>query len=76
MSDLCFEDDAEARCEAETQAALQQCPTSIHALQTLASFRLCQQRRKEARAAMKRAVQALSVCDDEQMPAVRCARRR
>lgn len=68
MSDLCFETDAETQCDSAIAAALNACPTSISAYQTLANIRLCQNNKKEAGRAMKKVVQLLSRCTDETMP--------
>lgn len=49
MSDCCFEEDAEQKCEEFAKAALDSDPTNPEAYQTLASLRLSQQRPDEAR---------------------------
>lgn len=49
MSDLCFEDDAEARCDKYLTRALQVYPGHPQALQCMASFRLSQNRPDDAK---------------------------
>ncbi|KAF8529900.1 hypothetical protein JB92DRAFT_2782757 [Gautieria morchelliformis] len=55
MSDLCFEDEAETKCENLATLALQTDPTSCEALQTLASVRMSQKRPEEAQQYAERA---------------------
>ena len=58
MTDLSWEDDAEARCESLiTQAMAVEDETSSEVLQTLASVRLSQQRTGDAQAALKRSLE-------------------
>lgn len=56
MTDLSWEEDAEARCEALITEATMVCPHSAEALQTLANVRISQSRIEEARAALKRSL--------------------
>ncbi|OQO04853.1 hypothetical protein B0A48_07870 [Cryoendolithus antarcticus] len=57
MTDLSWEDDAEARCESlVTQAMTVEDETSPEILQTLASVRLSQERKEDAQAALKRSM--------------------
>ena len=57
MTDLSWEDDAEARCEnLITEAVAVEDETSPEVLQTLASVRLSQQRKEDAQAALKRSI--------------------
>lgn len=66
MTDLSWEDDAEARCEnLVTEAMAVEDETSPEVLQTLASVRLSQQREEDAQAALKRSIQIWSDLDPE-----------
>lgn len=57
MTDLSWEDDAEARCESlVTEAMTVEDETSPEVLQTLASVRLSQERKDDAQAALKRSI--------------------
>jgi predicted Zn-dependent protease len=57
MTDLSWEDDAEARCESlVTEAMAVEDETSPEVLQTLASVRLSQERKADAQAALKRSL--------------------
>ena len=57
MTDLSWEDDAEARCEnLITEAVAVEDETSPEVLQTLASVRLSQQKKEDAQAALKRSI--------------------
>ena len=57
MTDLSWEDDAEARCEnLITEAMTVEDETSPEVLQTLASVRLSQERKEDAQAALKRSI--------------------
>ncbi|RMZ80415.1 hypothetical protein DV737_g2968, partial [Chaetothyriales sp. CBS 132003] len=58
MTDLSWEEDAEARCEAYVTEAIAICPERLGAgtLQTLASIRISQQRTEDAREALRRSV--------------------
>lgn len=59
MTDLSWEEDAEARCEALiTQAMAVEDETSPEVLQTLASIRLSQQRVEDAQSALSRSLNA------------------
>ena len=70
MTDLSWEEDAEARCEnLVTQAMTIEDETSPEVLQTLASVRLSQDRREEARSALKRSLDTWKDLDPED-PAV------
>lgn len=70
MTDLSWEDDAEARCEnLITQALTVEEETSPEILQTLASVRLSQERKEDAQSALKRSIATWSVLDPED-PAV------
>ncbi|KAF8514554.1 hypothetical protein BU17DRAFT_52517 [Hysterangium stoloniferum] len=55
MSDLCFEDEAEATCDKLATLALEIDPTSPEALQTLASIRMSQKRTDDAQQCAERA---------------------
>ncbi|KAK4634626.1 putative assembly chaperone of rpl4 [Fulvia fulva] len=58
MTDLSWEDDAEARCESlVTQAMTVEDETSPEVLQTLASVRLSQERKEDAQSALKRSLE-------------------
>ncbi|OAX84133.1 hypothetical protein ACJ72_01499 [Emergomyces africanus] len=57
MTDLSWEDDAEARCEALVTEALLVAPDSPECLQTLASVRISQLRLDDARAALSRSLE-------------------
>ncbi|KAK5164818.1 uncharacterized protein LTR77_009482 [Saxophila tyrrhenica] len=66
MTDLSWEDDAEARCEnLITEAVSIEDETSPEVLQTLASVRLSQERTPDAQAALKRSIDAWSGLDPE-----------
>jgi tetratricopeptide (TPR) repeat protein len=56
MTDLSWEEDAEARCEAAVTEALLVAPNSPSPLQTLASVRISQERAEDARAALTRSM--------------------
>lgn len=56
MTDLSWEEDAEARCEAAVTEALLFTPDSPEPLQTLASIRISQLRGEDARAALTRSI--------------------
>ncbi|KAK0257908.1 hypothetical protein B0A54_06967 [Friedmanniomyces endolithicus] len=59
MTDLSWEEDAEARCDAlVTEAMAVEDETSAEVLQTLASVRLSQERQEDARAALTRSLQS------------------
>jgi predicted Zn-dependent protease len=66
MTDLSWEEDAEARCETLiTQAMSVEDETSPEVLQTLASVRLSQERKKDAQAALTRSIQIWKDADPE-----------
>lgn len=66
MTDLSWEHDAEARCETLiTEAMTVEDETSPEVLQTLASVRLSQQRKEDARSALQRSLQTWSDLDPE-----------
>ena len=66
MTDLSWEDDAEARCEnLITEAISVEDESSPEVLQTLASVRLSQERTEDAQAALKRSLEAWSELDPE-----------
>lgn len=70
MTDLSWEEDAEARCEAAVTEAMMVAPESPEPLQTLASVRISQTRLDDAKAALKRSMelwQDLEV-DDPKIP--------
>lgn len=70
MTDLSWEDDAEARCETlVTQAMTVEDETSPEVLQTLASVRLSQERKEDAQSALARSIQTWKDLDPED-PAV------
>ena len=56
MTDLSWEEDAEARCEAAVTEALLAAPESPEPLQTLASIRLSQVRTEDAKSALTRSM--------------------
>ena len=59
MTDLSWEDDAEARCEnLITEALTVEDETSPEVLQTLASVRLSQERKEDAQAALTRSIES------------------
>ncbi len=53
MTDLCFEDGAEGKCEEHVGAALAVDPESLDAMQVLASLRLSQSRPADAAVIME-----------------------
>ncbi|EEQ90459.2 hypothetical protein RJZ56_006815 [Blastomyces dermatitidis] len=57
MTDLSWEEDAEARCESLVTEALLVAPDSPECLQTLASVRISQLRHDDARAALSRSLE-------------------
>jgi len=59
MTDECYAPEAEGECERCLIAALELDPSSVEALQALASFRLSQQRPAEALVVLKQAREAL-----------------
>ena len=63
MTDLCDEDEAEARCEAAVAAAVAVGPRDPEALQALANLRVTQGRHAEAGAAMATAVDTMHSAD-------------
>lgn len=66
MTDLSWEDDAEARCEnLITQAMAAEDETSPEILQTLASVRLSQEKKEDAQAALKRSMGVWKGLDPE-----------
>jgi len=66
MTDLSWEDDAEARCEnLITQAMAAEDETSPETLQTLASVRLSQEKKEDAQAALTRSMSAWKDLDPE-----------
>lgn len=70
MTDLSWEEDAEARCESlVTEAMTVEDETSPEVLQTLASVRLSQTRLEDAQSAMKRSLETWNDLDPED-PAV------
>lgn len=70
MTDLSWEDDAEARCESLiTEALTVEDETSPEVLQTLASVRLSQERKEDAQAALKRSIEGWTDLEPED-PAV------
>ena len=68
MTDLSWEEDAEARCEnLITQAMTVEDETSPEVLQTLASVRLSQQRKDDAQAALKRSIETWEGLEPEDL---------
>ena len=68
MTDLSWEEDAEARCEnliTEALAAEEGDETSPEVLQTLASVRLSQERKEDAQAALRRSLETWTNLDPE-----------
>jgi tetratricopeptide (TPR) repeat protein len=66
MTDLSWEDDAEARCEnLITQAMAAEDETSPETLQTLASVRLSQEKKEDAQAALQRSMNVWKDLDPE-----------
>ncbi|KAF1930821.1 TPR domain-containing protein [Didymella exigua CBS 183.55] len=57
MTDLSWEADAEARCEAAVTEALMAAPNNAEPLQTLANIRISQLRKDDAQAALKRSIE-------------------
>lgn len=57
LTDLCYDDGAEASCEAAVQEALRQDSTNLEIYQTLASLRISQCRGQEASELMQRVAQ-------------------
>ncbi|KAF2463148.1 uncharacterized protein BDR25DRAFT_246320 [Lindgomyces ingoldianus] len=70
MTDLSWEEDAEARCEAAVTEALLVAPSSPEPLQTLASIRISQLRIDDAKAALTRSMELWKELDpdDPQVP--------
>lgn len=70
MTDLSWEEDAEARCEAAVTEALMAAPNNAEPLQTLANIRLSQSRKEDAQAALKRSMELWAdlEADDPKMP--------
>lgn len=70
MTDLSWEEDAEARCEASVTEALMAAPNNAEPLQTLANIRLSQSRKEDAQAALKRSMELWAdlESDDPKMP--------
>lgn len=70
MTDLSWEDDAEAQCEAAITEALLFAPSNPEPLQTLASIRISQMRHEDARAALTRSMELWKDLDpdDEAVP--------
>mmetsp|Transcript_6911 Transcript_6911/g.22193 ORF Transcript_6911/g.22193 Transcript_6911/m.22193 type:complete len:200 (-) Transcript_6911:532-1131(-) len=64
MTDLCYEADAEARCEAAVTSALSIAPDSAEVLSTLASLRISQSRPQDAAVALQQAVAAWAAKPD------------
>ncbi|KAF2866705.1 TPR domain-containing protein [Massariosphaeria phaeospora] len=56
MTDLSWEEDAEARCEAAVTEAMLAAPNSPEPLQTLASIRISQQKLEDAKSALGRSM--------------------
>ena len=66
MTDLSWEDEAEARCEnLITEALTVEDETSPEVLQTLASVRLSQERKEDAQAALRRSIESWTNLDPE-----------
>ena len=66
MTDLSWEDDAEARCEnLITEAMSVEDETSPEVLQTFASVRLSQQKKEDAQAALERSIETWKDLDPE-----------
>ncbi|GBG33199.1 Assembly chaperone of RPL4 [Hondaea fermentalgiana] len=59
MSDLCFEDDAEARCDKYLTRALEVYPDHPQALQCMASFRISQRRPEDAKPLALKALESI-----------------
>lgn len=57
MTDLSWEEDAEARCEALVTEATMACPGSAETWQTVANVRISQQRVEDARGALRRSME-------------------
>ncbi len=64
MTDLCDEPDAEARCEECVAGALLAAPDGIETLYLLGNLRLCQNKREEAVAAVRKLCTALLNASD------------
>jgi tetratricopeptide (TPR) repeat protein len=64
MTDLCYEADAEERCEEAVSAAVAIAPNNAEVLSTLASLRISQSRPEEAAAALTAAVAAWADAPD------------
>ncbi|KAH9256664.1 hypothetical protein BASA81_005168 [Batrachochytrium salamandrivorans] len=60
LTDLCMEPNAEQQCELVLQQALQYDPNSLEAMQTLASFKMSQNKPDEAKQLLQRVVQSFS----------------
>lgn len=65
MTELSWEEDAEARCEALVTEALLVAPNNPEPLQTLASVRISQVRMEDARAALSRSIDLWKDLDPE-----------
>jgi tetratricopeptide (TPR) repeat protein len=70
MTDLSWEEDAEARCEAAVTEALLFAPSNPEPLQTLASIRISQLRHEDAKAALARSMDLWKDLDpdDDRVP--------
>jgi tetratricopeptide (TPR) repeat protein len=70
MTDLSWEEDAEARCEAAVTEALLFAPSNPEPLQTLASIRISQLRHEDAKAALARSMDLWKDLDpdDDKVP--------
>jgi tetratricopeptide (TPR) repeat protein len=70
MTDLSWEEDAEARCEAAVTEALLFAPSNPEPLQTLASIRISQLRHEDAKAALVRSMDLWKDLDpdDDKVP--------
>jgi tetratricopeptide (TPR) repeat protein len=65
MTDLSWEEDAEARCEAAVTEALLFAPSNPEPLQTLASIRISQLRHDDAKAALTRSMELWKTLDPD-----------
>ena len=68
LTDLCFDENAEGKCEAAVAQACELAPDNPTAFQLQASLRLSQERPQEAQAALMQCVQLWQQCPEELLP--------
>jgi len=70
MTDACFEENAESECEGLLNKALEVDPSNAETLQTMANFRLCQQKNDEALQLLNRSYDLWKDADDLDRPSM------